>query len=289
VWYALFRHHPCHYLGGLLWAMMGGEETERLQKVFELFRRDPLGLRAVSLRLYVDQLYYNRYSGSATLPEPNRLRWSGSLGTEFHEELRQRYTQQPEEFERDYGLQLAGAQETLHEIPIEYVVEIGCGNGLLMERVAAQAPASGATFVGLDMDAKIIAANRERYRDSRVQYHCCSSLQEFLGRVRPASVLVLAHGTFQCFTEAELAHCLRWLVANIPGGAVVVRDFTYADGQVEIHSRPAGSFTFCHNYEQLFAQAGFEAIRTRVAKVGANWKGVVVSARWTRPPSAGTS
>jgi trans-aconitate methyltransferase len=177
----------------------------------------------------------------------------------------------------------------LQETPYEYVVEVGCGNGLLMERVAAQAPACGATFVGLDMDPKVITANQEIHRGSRVQYYCCDSLQEFLGRAHPASVLVLAHGTFQCFTEAELANCLRWLVTHVPRGAVVVRDFTYADGQVEIHSRPAGSFTFCHNYEQLFAQAGFEAIRTRVAKVGANWKGVVVSARWTRPPSAGTS
>jgi SAM-dependent methyltransferase len=283
VWYALFRHHPYYYLGALFWAAMGGEETERFQRVFELVRQAPLSLRAYSLRFYLDELYYGRYSGSTILPEPNRLRWSGPLAVAYHRETLQRYTQQPEEFERDYGTFLTRVQEALQEASFDYVVEIGCGNGLLIERLAAHGPASGTTFVGLDISRETIAWTRERWPGSRVEYHCCDTLQEFLGLRRPPSVLVLANGTMQLFTENELLNCLRWLVAAIPRGGVVVKDFTYPDGRVELHSRRAGGFTFFHNYEYLFAEAGLESLRTQVHEVRPNWKTVVVSAAWTRP------
>lgn len=287
VWYLFFRRHPYHYLGRLLLATLGGDERERLQRAFALAAQVPLRFRARCLLYYLDELYYGRFADSPTLSEPNRLRWSGPLAALTHRQLLEHYSREPGAFERDYGPILARALEALREDSFECVVEVGCGNGLLIERVAAQAAGSGAAFVGLDLDAQTIASNQERYRGSRVQYCCCDSLQEFLERRPPASVLVLAQGTLQLFTEAELLNCLRWLVATIPRGAVVVKDFTYPESKREARSRPAGGFTFFHNYEYLLAQAGLESIRTQVVETRTNWTGVVVSAAWSRRPAPG--
>ena len=282
LWYAFFRRHPYYYLGALLWVTMTGDQKQRLQKAFDLVSKVPLRFRARCLLYYLDTPYYAGYADSSTLPEPNRLRWTGALASLTHRQLLEHYSQEPDAFEREYGPTLLRAQEALREASFDYVVELGCGNGLLIERLAARETASGATFVGLDMDPETIAANQERYRGSRVQYHRCDTLQGFLGRVQPASVLVLAHGTLQCFTEAELLSCLRGLVAAVPRGAVVAREITYPDHQAELHSRPAGGFTFFHNYEHLFAQAGLNGFRAQAAEVRPNLKWAVVSAAWIR-------
>ncbi|HXE75807.1 MAG TPA: class I SAM-dependent methyltransferase [Candidatus Xenobia bacterium] len=286
-WYALFRHHPYYYAGALQWAAMRGDETQRLRRAFELFRREPLALRTLALRVYIDKLYYDRHSNAAAVPGPNRLRWTEPLGTDYHEELLRHYQARPEEFERDHAPILARTRELLREAAFEYVVEVGCGNGLLMERLAEHGAAAGTTFVGLDISAETIERTRQRWPGSRVQYHCCDTLQDFLGRVRPTSTLILANGTVQHFTQRELSGCLQWLVENVARGAVVVKDFTYPDGRLESQSRPAGGFSFYHNYEYLLAEAGLRDIRTQVYEARPTWKGVVVSARWGREARGG--
>lgn len=281
LWYSFFRYHPYYYMGALQWATMGGEESERFQRVFELVRKAPLSLRAYSLRFYLDELYYGRYAHSTTLPEPNRLRWSGPLGVAYHQEMLENYMRHPEEFEREYGPLLARVQEALREAPFEYVVEIGCGNGLLIERVAALAPEASATFVGLDISPETLALTRERCAGSRVEYHCCNTLQEFLERGRPASVLVVANGTATFFTSSEFVNLLTWLRSNVPRGAVVVRDITHLEAEREQRSRPAGGYVFHHNYGFLLAQAGLNDIRCQYEPVpDIPLQAVVASASW---------
>lgn len=281
VWYSVFRHHPYHYLGAVLWKLMPGDDGQRMQRVFEQSNRRPLPIRTLALLHYLDNWYYSTYSNAAALPTPNRLRWSGALAVESHLEALRNYERDPSRFEKDYGSLLQLVQEWLREDDYESVVEIGCGNGLLIERVAAQAPGSQATFMGLDMSAEILALNRQRYAGSRVQYHASESLQAFLAREPRRSVVVLAVGTIQLFTEEEFLACLRWITTNVPRGALAVWDFTFAEADRQEHSRPAGNFTFFHNYESLFVRGGLRDVRSRVeADHEPRWKNVLVSGRW---------
>ncbi len=284
LWYLFFRRHPYHYLGAALWVTLGGGERQRTRRVFERVARAPLGFRTRCLLVYLDNLYYSRHATSPSLPEPNRLRWSGPLAVAAHTEVAQKYAQRPELFECEFGPMLARVNELTRDNAYECVVELGCGAGLLIERMAAQAVDSSAAFVGLDLSPETIDLNRERYRGSRVQYHCCDNLQEFLGRTQAESVLVLAQGTLQFFTEAELLNCLRWLTGNIPRGALVVRDFTYPEASRQEHSRPGIGFTFFHNYETLFSQAGLREIQTEVETDRAQARTVLVSGIWGARP-----
>lgn len=281
VWFRLFRYHPYHYLGAFLWRLLPGDDQQRMQRIFEQSGRRPLPMRTLALLHYLDNWYYTTYSNAATLPAPNRLRWGGSLAVESHLEALRNYEQDKARFEKDYGSLLKLVQELLQEGLYECVVEIGCGNGLLIERVAAQAAGSEATLVGLDMNADILALNRQRYAGSRVQYHQSESLQEFLGREPRRSIVVLAVGTVELFTEEEFLHCLRWLTTTVPRGAFVVWDFTFSDANRQEHSLPAGNFTFFHNYESLFARGGLHDVGSRVeADHEPRWKNVLVCGRW---------
>lgn len=281
VWYRFFRHHPYHYLGALLWRLMPGNDQERMQRVFEQSGRRPLPIRTLALLHYLDNWYYATYAGAAALPAPNRLRWGGRLGVQSHLEAWQNYSRQPGAFERDYASLLARVQELLQRGPCESVVEIGCGNGMLIEWVASRAASGATVFAGVDMNAEIIGLNRERFPGSAVHYEHANSLQAFLAPRCPRSALILAVGAFELFTEAELRNLFGWLTAHIARGALVVQDFTFAEATRQEHSRPGGSFTFFHNYEVLFAQAGLRDIRSSVeSDREPHWKTVLVSGVW---------
>lgn len=281
VWYRIFPFHPYHYLGAFLWAAMGGDERQRMSRVFEKAVQAPLPFRTRCLLYYLDNSYYARHAGAASLSEPNRLRWGGPYAVASHLSVLENYARTPGAFERDYEPVLNRLRELLRESSFDYVVELGCGNGLLAERLPALAPDPAVTIIGMDISPQTVAFNRERYNGSRVQYLHDESLQSLLGKLRPSSALIVAVSTFELFTENELLGCLRWLTANVPHGALVSRDFTFSNANRQPHSRPGGSFTFFHNYELLFQAGGLTDIRTQVVlDREPDWKAVVISGSW---------
>ena len=262
LWYVFFRQRPYYYAGALFWATMSASEREQFRT--DRFRRGTsLGWRDNCLRTYVDARYYARFADSPTLPPENQERWSGPTALEYHQAMLQYYSERPEEFETQHEALLTRLKELLAAEDYQYVVEIGCGNGLLLERVATLAPARS-VLVGLDMNTDIIAQNRQRYPQSRVRYCEGATVQEFLQGVGAESVLVYGNGTFTFFTPNELLQCLRWLQATVSHGAVVAADSTFLDLDRERASLPADGYGFRHNYEELLRRAGLENVRGRL-------------------------
>lgn len=286
VWYRLFRFHPFHYLGAIYWATMSQPARDHFVATRFLAGAN-LGLRERCLRTYLDDCYYAQHADSSTTPDANRSRWSGPSGQEYHRAMLQHYTENPEEFDRQHASLLARMKELLAAQTYECVVEIGCGNGLLIERVASLAPEASTVFVGLDMDPATIASNRQRYAGSRVQFHQSNTLQEFLAGRRPLSVLVYASGAAAFFTPGELVNLLTWLRSNVPRGAVVVGDITHLEVEREQQSRPLGGYSFHHNYGFLFAQAGLDDNQCQYEPVpDYPLQAVVASASWGRVQEA---
>jgi SAM-dependent methyltransferase len=279
LWYVFFCQRPWYYAGALLWALMSPSARRRFQA--NRFRRGgPQGWKENCLRAYLDGRYYSQFANSPTLTPENRERWAGPTALEYHEALLQYYSERAEEFEALHQEVLNRLTELLALESYQYVVEIGCGNGLLLERVATLAPA-GSALVGIDMSAEIIAQNRRRYPHSRVQYVHGTTVQEFLQGAGPDSALVYASGTFAFFTPNELLECLRWLQKNIPRGAVIVEDSTFLEPERERASRPADGHGFRHNYGQLLLTAGLENFLSwlqPLPELGASR--IVASATW---------
>jgi len=280
VWYRFFRYHPYHYLGALLWAAMG--EHDRQSFIEEFVKPFPkLTLRQHCLRQYWTDVYFAGTADLAATPALLRQAWGAGGATEYHRHHFDYFTQHMDEFEHFMAPLLNRLAEFLARKEFNYVVEIGCGNGLLLERAAARADHSRAEFAGLDLDAGIIALNRQRHAQSRVRYYQADTLQEFLGRLGAHSVLVFANATFTYFTEKELLNCFGWLAIHVPRGAVVIADATVLDPQREKHSRPYGALTFSHNYEFLLAQAGLKEVRCDLQpSPSPGLKKVLASATW---------
>jgi len=261
VWYRLFRYHPYHYLGALLWAAMG--QQARRSFLDEFSKPLPrVGLRQCCLREYWTNSYFALYADSPVTPGPLLSQiWGASGATEYHVHHLQYFTEHMDEFLQIHTHLFSRLAQFLAQEEFSHVVEIGCGSGMIVERVAAQAERSRAQFVGLDLNPEIVALNRQRNAHSRVQYHQANNVQELLSQIRPSFVLVFANATFTFFTEKELLNCLTWLATNVPRGAIVIADATALDLQQEQHSRPFGVLTFSHNYEFLLAQAGLTQVR----------------------------
>lgn len=282
VWYSLFRYHPQHYLGALLWAGKSEKARADFLRRFLVPGAVTQRFRDLCLQRYLTDSYFARYSDSALTPEPNRrLFWGGRAGTECHVEMLAYYTAHPEEFERENGDLLAWLGDRLESESYEQVIEIGCGNGLLLERLAAAAPTSETVFVGLDLDPETIALNRHRWPHSRVRYEACATLEDYLSREQPGSALVVANGTFQFYTEPELAACLRGLATLVQRGALVLSEVTALDLEREQRSRPATFLDFSHNYAFLLDQAGLQNIECRVeARLNSPTRRVLAAADW---------
>lgn len=289
LWYTFFRYHPHHYLGAVFWAVLGRQARSEFQRL--VLKPAPF-MRRFRFRCvyrYLMDDYYERYLDAVGIPPPNREQiWGARPGTEWHLEMLRYYSKRRDEFDQEHAPIFRRVKELLAVEEYDRVIELGCGNGLLIETMAAQAVDTRAHFVGLDLNAEIIALNRKRYPRSRVEYRQCDTLQDYLAEVRPACVLVMVNGAFEYFTEKELSKCLRGLAQSVPRGALVVYATTWLELQREQHSRPASALMFSHNYSFLLARAGLENVCCQVESVpGSSTKLVLASATWGSKGSAG--
>ncbi|HXP21490.1 MAG TPA: class I SAM-dependent methyltransferase [Streptosporangiaceae bacterium] len=102
----------------------------------------------------------------------------------------------------------------------ERVLDVGCGTGYLLRRIAADAPGA-VELVGIDAAAAMIEVARARTTDPRVRF--AVSTAENLSLPDGAFDLVVSTTSFDHWADqqAGLAQCARVLA---PGGRVVLVD-----------------------------------------------------------------
>ncbi len=211
-----------------------------------------------------DELTRRLYEGpEAEIRAVNRSSiWGGTAGVRWHEGGRQRYERDPrflENYLKTRSHMLEQIAWLLAHFPfIKNVCEIGTGNGLLMEYLAATLTQIE-RFQGIDLSAEQIARNQAAFGESKVEYLHVEATEYVLRHCRPGTLFVTC-GTFECITQAEVEEILELTRRTVDRVAFAICDAISPDydAEVELDSRPRGDLFFSHNYRHLFEKYRYE-------------------------------
>lgn len=151
--------------------------------------------------------------------------------------------------------------EALRLSAIHRIVEIGCGRGEVLDHLSRELT-TVETFVGLDLNAAMVAANSARNVDPRIQYVCADAGEWVQADATGASILTgyFVYGGVLEYLPRQTVQDMFNAIARQPGGAVIglvepVGDDHDFDSMPQ--SIPYGAErSMSHNYFELLKMAG---------------------------------
>ncbi len=197
--------------------------------------------------------------------------WRGPFGNRFHvtnNEARLRLTLD------EHGAALDALQALLVSGRYGRIVEIGCGDALVLEHVMSQAPAA-VRAVGLDLNEVALATARNRFGPGRrVTFHNADGASWIGANPEPGTVLFTNGGVLEYFAPESVDAILGILASTGPAAVVMIEPLDPDhDLATMMESRIFGrEQSFSHNYPARLARAGFRVgHRLEVQGNGIRW------------------
>ena len=147
----------------------------------------------------------------------------------------------------------------IKNLPIRSIVEVGCGNGLVLQYLSDRWP-NVKQFVGIDIDAAVIQRNREVYKDPKFTF-VKSDVQQWIRENATSSTLLITNGgVLEYFLKSEVEAMLDSLNAIKPAAVVFIETLgsdhdLERDCDTHVYGR---ELSFSHSYPSLLQQAGFK-------------------------------
>ncbi len=163
---------------------------------------------------------------------------------------------------------LVNVDETIESMPIESIVELGCGNGLVLHYLSNRWP-SVKNLVGIDIDADVICRNHDANDNKKLMFVHSDVFEWTRQHARPSTLLITNGGVLEYFLRSEVEELFRmWRSVNPT--AIVLIETIGSDHDLEhdtdthVYGR---ELSFSHNYSHLLERAGFE-IQTQNERLG---------------------
>ncbi len=223
--------------------------------------QEPDSFLKQSVRAELTRRYYER--PEAERRASNRdLFWGATAGIRWHEERRRRYQDRRlfhDEYLKSRRRMLEQMNWLLEHFPfVNNLCEIGTGNGMLVNYLAGQFR-QVERFQGIDLSAEQISRNKRIYGESKVEFLHVEATDYVVNHCRPGTLLV-ACGTFECFSQAELEEFLALTKKTVDRVALATCDAMDVDFDVdsERNSRPRGNLLYNHSYRYLLEKHGYK-------------------------------
>lgn len=142
---------------------------------------------------------------------------------------------------------------------LDRVIELGCGNGKVLEYVS-QHLASCKEFVGIDIDPNRIDANNQYYEGKQLEFVADNALNWLQIHAKPSMMLLTNGGVLEYFLQSDVAEVFE-LAAQHSNTSIALIETVGSDHDLEkdTQTHPYGrEFAFSHNYLHLLKEAGFE-------------------------------
>ncbi len=142
---------------------------------------------------------------------------------------------------------------------LDSVIELGCGNGKVLEYVSQQI-ASCEEFIGIDIDPNRIDANKHHYEGQQLEFVTGNALSWLQTHVKPSMMLMTNGGVLEYFLHSEVIEIFE-LAAQQSNTAIALIETVGSDHDLDkdTQTHPYGrEFAFSHNYLHLLKEAGFK-------------------------------
>ena len=207
-------------------------------------------LRDRLISVYLNRRYY--LSGESDKLAMNREKfWGGTAGVRWHAGVGARNDLiEFRRYVREFAAALSPAT----------VVEIGCGNGTQLVKLADEIDGPE-RFIGVDLSPNQIEVCRKANKNPKVHFYAADGVSWIKQNMAIGGGLLITIGTLEYFTNAELKTFLtlardgNWAIALLePIGPL--------DDYQNFESVPRGNLAYSHNYEAIILAAGFSIMKT---------------------------
>ena len=213
-----------------------------------------------------------RHGDHKRLRDLHRRHWI-SQGNSFGDGYAHRFTEQ---FLLHDSVVMGAIGELSEKSEIEHVVELGCGNGLVLQHLAERMPHL-TSLTGIDIDARRIAANQAVCKNARVQFESADLCDWFRMNAGPNRLILTNGGVLEYLLNEELRRLFELAADHRPIFIALIEtigaDHDLAhDTESHFYGR---ELSFSHNYPDLLRKSGF-SIHHQSERVGQN------NDRWIR-------
>ena len=197
--------------------------------------------------------------------------WQSAEGDRFYDAYTDRFARW---FQDAHATWVEALCEEIQSGPYARLVEIGCGDGRVLEHLASRLPALE-SLTGLDLNASIIARNRARYAaDARLRFEAGDAAAWLRKHAAPGLAVTAYGGVLEYFPPDTLDALFSDLAARATPALVAFvepLDDSF-DLERDTRSRPGGlECSFSHPYRRMLERAGFEIRFAREARIEHRW------------------
>lgn len=189
--------------------------------------------------------------------------WNSPFSQEFFSTFTHRFEELFLRFHKDIATNLAKQLTTLPEEQEVKLVEVGCGDGKVLQYLAENIPRVS-HFTGLDLSKEEITKCQERYPNEEKMDFTAEDIFDWLeANTNTALVFLTNGGVLEYFTRKQLER-LFTLVRIRPHPTWIVLTETLALDHFldkEPETFPYGrELAFSHNYSALLGESGFQEV-----------------------------
>lgn len=263
IWHTFFDISPSVFLGGILIKLVSVRYVNVIQE--NMFtNQGPESFVAKCIRARLEYEYYSD-NDSAKAKVNREKYWGSTAGKKWHETIKEAHvnggklSQEYQDFLASSLLVKQLVEFTAHNCPDKgwVVVEIGTGNGFLLEYLSRQL--KGVTrFVGIDLNAEQIAENEFVFKDSDTEY-IHGEITEWIaanqGTMR--NVIFVTYGVLQCFAEKELRELFSLIGKSFDISVLAFDEPVSFDLQSNPKTTYRGLMAYLFNYPVILAECGF--------------------------------
>ena len=195
--------------------------------------------------------------------------WAGAAGNQFHKRAVKR-------FENWFLTEHVSLIDELERLPeynkrkYKFLYEIGCGDGQLINYLSNRLT-SLEHFVGIDINADVIALNNQYCRKENLEFTCGNATEWICQNGRPKAIFFTNGGVLEYFSMKQITDLLNKIATDFKPSVFAIIEPLAIDYNVEteMESRTFGNeFSFSHNYEKLFTTNGFTILYQRETMTG---------------------
>lgn len=195
--------------------------------------------------------------------------WAGTEGSQFHKRAGKRF----ENWFLTGHVSLVVELERLiasNKRNYKYLYEIGCGDGQVINYLSNRLK-SIEHFVGIDINADVIALNNQYCRKENLEFACGNATDWICQNGRPKTIFFTNGGVLEYFSIKQITDLLKKITIDFKPSvfAIIEPLATNYNIETETDSRPYGNeFSFSHNYKKLFKSNGFTILYQRETMTG---------------------
>lgn len=148
------------------------------------------------------------------------------------------------------------------ETPFETLVEIGTGNGDVLNYLESNFPEID-KFVGIDLSSEQIKINKEKYKENLKLEFVASDIFEWVKTEgRGNTIFMTSNGVFEYFTEHQLKEFINYTF-NLGAVFFIIIEPTVVNHNFELNPNSivyGHEKSFSHNYSKIFQDSGFNIL-----------------------------